>query len=157
MKTISIENVSKTYGEKQLFQKLSLTIQEGEKIGLIGINGTGKSTLLKIISGIEEPDEGTFDHSKDYRITYLSQNPSLEQNLTILEQVYKSDAEIMRVIREYEKCLLQLQQMPENERVQETLFTLQRDMDRLNAWDANATAKTVLSKLGISNVTTKNQ
>ncbi|KUP06500.1 multidrug ABC transporter ATP-binding protein [Bacillus coahuilensis p1.1.43] len=155
MKTISIENVSKTYGEKQLFQKLSLTIQEGEKIGLIGINGTGKSTLLKIISGIEEPDEGTFDHPKDYRITYLSQNPSLEQNLTILEQVYKSDAEIMRVIREYEKCLLQLQQMPENERVQETLFTLQRDMDRLNAWDANATAKTVLSKLGILDVTQK--
>ena len=71
MKTITIEHVSKTYGEKTLFHDISFVISEKERVGLIGVNGTGKSSLLKLIAGLDSPDEGNFICSKDYQISYL--------------------------------------------------------------------------------------
>ena len=155
MKTISIEHISKTYGEKTLFSDISFTITEKERIGLIGVNGTGKSSLLKLIAGIDVPDSGELITSKDYSISYLAQQPELDSELTILEQIFAGDAPIFRLLKDYEITLLQLSEQPENQRIQEELFGLQKDMDTLNGWDVSTNAKTILTKLGIENFNLK--
>ncbi|RFA35980.1 multidrug ABC transporter ATP-binding protein [Virgibacillus dokdonensis] len=147
---LSIENTSKSFGDKTLFQAITCHITRGERIGLIGVNGTGKSTFLKVIAGIEPADQGEIQHANDYRIQYLSQDPSLDPNLTVMEQIYYGDAAIMKVMRNYEETLLQLQQNPESEKVQNNLLAAQQEMDRLGAWEANTTAKMILTKLGIT-------
>jgi len=149
MKTISIEHVTKTYGEKTLFHDISFTITEKERIGLIGVNGTGKSSLLKLIAGIDLPDEGEFVSAKDYQISYLAQAPELNSDLTVLEQIFEGDAPLFRLLKNYELTLIQLNEQPESQAIQERLFQLQKEMDTLNAWDVSTNAKTILTKLGI--------
>src|SRR5690554_6052447 len=87
MNLLTIDNMSKSYTERLLFDKVTLGIHEGDKIGVIGINGTGKSTLLKIIAGLEEPDEGTVTKGKTVRIGYLPQTPEFDNDLSILANV----------------------------------------------------------------------
>ena len=87
MNVLNIENVSKIFGEKHIFDDVSYGIHEGDKIGIIGINGTGKSTLLKIIAGIEEPDEGQVIKQNGLRITYLPQNPEFPEGETVADYV----------------------------------------------------------------------
>src|SRR3954465_11795442 len=101
MKTITIEHVSKTYGEKTLFHDISFVISEKERVGLIGVNGTGKSSLLKLIAGLDVPDEGDIVSAKDYHISYSAQHPELNPALTILEQIFAGDAPIFRLLRNY--------------------------------------------------------
>ncbi|MFD2445767.1 ABC-F family ATP-binding cassette domain-containing protein [Bacillus sp. CGMCC 1.16607] len=149
MKMISIENVTKSYGEKQLFNQIDFTISEKERVGLIGINGTGKSSLLKIVAGIDFPDSGEIVAAKDYSISYLSQQPELNGELTVLEQVFKGESPIFKVLRQYEQALADLNNDANNEQLQQKLFALQKDMDSLNAWDASANAKAILNRLGI--------
>lgn len=149
MKIISIERVSKSYGEKTLFQDLSFTITEKERVGLIGVNGTGKSSLLKIIAGIDQPDEGEIIFPKDYSISYSAQKPDLDPELTVLEQIFAGDAPVFKLLREYEKTLALLNKEPEKASVQDKLFNQQKEMDALNAWDISTNAKTILTKLGI--------
>ncbi|MFT8321031.1 MAG: ABC-F family ATP-binding cassette domain-containing protein [Bacillus sp. (in: firmicutes)] len=151
MKSISIENLTKTYGEKELFQNISFAISEKERVGLIGINGTGKSSLLKIVAGIDLPDEGEIIAPKEYRIAYSSQSPEVNSELTVLDHVYESDAPVLLVIREYEALLLQLNNDPENVSLHEKLFDVQKKMDALNGWDIHTDTKTILTKLGIEN------
>lgn len=151
MKMISIENVSKTYGEKKLFNEINFTISEKERVGLIGINGTGKSSLLKIVAGIDFPDSGEIVAAKDYTISYLSQQPELDGELTVLEQVFAGDSPIFKILSQYELALENLNRDSSNLSLQEKLFTLQKDMDSLNAWDASSNAKSILNKLGIEN------
>ncbi|MGG5253885.1 ABC-F family ATP-binding cassette domain-containing protein [Neobacillus sp. SM06] len=149
MKMLTVENVTKTYGEKKLFNEVSFTIVEKERVGLIGINGTGKSSLLKITAGLDVPDEGQILHGKDYTISYLDQQPEFDTDRTVLEQVFFGDAPILNLMREYEKTLLELNEASHNERLQENLFELQKQMDALSAWDASTNAKSILTKLGI--------
>lgn len=153
MKMLTVENVSKTYGEKQLFNSISFTIGEKERVGLIGINGTGKSSLLKIIAGLDTADEGKLITSKDYSITFLNQQPELDGDKTVLEQVFHGDAPILKLMRAYEKTLMELNISPNDTKVQEELFRLQKQMDALNAWDASTNAKSILMKLGIEDFT----
>lgn len=150
MKMLTVENVSKSYGDKPLFNGLSFSIGEGQRIGIIGVNGTGKSTLLKIIAGVEIPDTGDMTHTRGYTISYLSQRPDFKENLTVLEQVFHGDTPLIRLLREYEQTLLNLEKDPTNEKVQEQLFAVQQRMDAMNAWEANASAKALLTKLGIT-------
>lgn len=150
MKMISIESVSKTYGEKQLFNNIEFTINEKDRVGLIGVNGTGKSSLLKIVAGLDLADSGDIVKAKDYQISYLSQQPDLSGDLTVIEQVFKGDAPILKQLRDYEQALLDLNENPENSAVQARLFEVQKRMDAENAWDASANAKSILTKLGIS-------
>ena len=84
MNLITLENISKSYSEKILVDNISLGINEGEKIGIIGVNGTGKSTFLKIIAGVEEPDAGTITKGNRVRIEYLSQSPNYDENATVI-------------------------------------------------------------------------
>ncbi|AIM15363.1 multidrug ABC transporter ATP-binding protein [Bacillus sp. X1(2014)] len=149
MKILSVENISKTYGEKQLFKQISFTIAENDRVGLIGINGTGKSSLLKIVAGLDLSDEGKVISGKDYSIAYLSQQPDFDANRTVLEQVFDGDAPILKVMREYERTLTLLNISPNDTRVQEDLFRLQKQMDAIDGWDASTNAKSILTKLGI--------
>ncbi|GEN53441.1 ABC-F family ATP-binding cassette domain-containing protein [Halobacillus faecis] len=149
MSLLSVNQLSKSYGDKDLFDDLTFTISNQQRIGLIGVNGTGKSTLMKILAGIESSDSGDMDHAKDFTVEYLPQEPELDESHTVLEQIYYGDAEIMVVMRSYEKVLLELAAHPEDPKVQERMLDLQQKMDEKGAWEANTVAKTVLSKLGI--------
>jgi len=155
MKTITIEHVSKTYGEKTLFHDISFVISEKERVGLIGVNGTGKSSLLKLIAGLDSADEGNFICSKEYQISYLAQNPDLNPDLTILEQIFAGDAPVFQLLKNYELTLLQLNEQPENQGIQEKLFEWQKKMDSLDAWDVSTNAKTILTKLGLEDFNLK--
>jgi len=152
MKILSVENLMKTYGEKTLFNEISFTVSEGQKIGLLGVNGTGKSSLLKIIAGTESADDGKIITPKDYIISYLPQHEDFDKNQTILEAVFESEDKIMILVKNYEKKLQKLQADPLNDTLQNELLTLQAEMDSKNAWDLEANAKTILSKLGLNDL-----
>ena len=146
---ISIDSVTKTYGEKELFNEISFTISAKERVGLIGVNGTGKSSLLKIVAGVDFPDSGEVTAPKDYRIAYSEQNPDLNPELTVLDQVFAGEAPVLKLLKEYEETLLELHKVPDDSEIQEKLFDLQKKMDALDGWDASTNAKTILNKLGI--------
>ena len=151
MNLITLENISKSYSEKILANNISLGINEGEKIGLIGVNGTGKSSFLKIVAGVEEPDEGTVTKGNRVRIEYLAQTPDYDDNATVLEQVFKGNSEEMRILREYEELLEKIDKGEVKEKDSERLIKLQGKIDALNLWDMESEAKNVLTKLGITN------
>ncbi|WP_299088909.1 ABC-F family ATP-binding cassette domain-containing protein [uncultured Metabacillus sp.] len=153
MSILQVENLYKTYGDKVLFDHISFAIAPKQRIGLIGVNGTGKSTLLKVIAGIESADSGELTHSNSIRIEYLPQDPELTEGLTVLEQIYYGDVPIMQVMREYELALSELEEDPENEMKLKRLMAMQQKMDQHDAWEANTVAKTVLTKLGVTDFT----
>ena len=155
MKVFSAKRISKTYGEKDVFVDLDFHIQEKDKIGIVGVNGTGKSSLLRVIAGVEEPDTGSFASPKDYTVGYLAQVPELDDRLTVLEIVFQGKSSLMELVKEYEEVLAKLDKNPKNELYQQQLFDLQRKMDAENAWDAVTNAETILSKLGFANVNEK--
>ncbi|MFS0674579.1 ABC-F family ATP-binding cassette domain-containing protein [Ornithinibacillus sp. 179-J 7C1 HS] len=147
---LTIENLHKSYGDKVLFENINYTITENDRIGLIGVNGTGKSSFLKVIAGLDSPDAGLIQYPKDYRIEYLQQEAELDPNLSVIEQIYFGDSAIMKVLREYESVLQKLAQDPANTKIQDALMRVQQKMDEQEAWEANTAAKTVLTKLGIT-------
>ncbi|MBM7551897.1 ABC-F family ATP-binding cassette domain-containing protein [Thalassobacillus pellis] len=150
MSLLQIENLTKTYGEKTLFDHISFTISDHQRIGLIGVNGTGKSTLLRVLAGLDSKESGEMHHANDFRIEYLPQEPELDGSSSVLEQIYYGDSEVMITLRAYEKSLQQLEREPENTDFQSQLLKKQQKMDEVNAWEANTTAKTILTKLGIT-------
>ena len=150
MNLLTIEEMSKSYSEKILIKKVSLGISDGDKIGLIGVNGTGKSTFFKIIAGFEVPDEGRIIKGNKVNIEYLSQNPEFDSEATVLEQIFKSDTDVMRIIREYEVAIEKMEENPEDESVQNTLMNLNTKMDACNGWEVQNEAKIILTKLGIT-------
>ena len=154
MNLITLENISKSYSEKKLVENISLGINDKEKIGLIGVNGTGKSTLLKIIAGAEIPDDGTITKANKVRIEYLPQNPYYDEDATVLEQVFKGTCEEMKIIGDYQDILDKINKSYD-EKLNEKLLNLQEKMDALNLWDLESSAKTVLTKLGIKNFNQK--
>ena len=154
MNLITLENISKSYSEKKLVENISLGINDKEKIGLIGVNGTGKSTLLKIIAGAEIPDDGTITKANKVRIEYLPQNPYYDEDATVLEQVFKGTCEEMKIIGDYQDILDKINKSYD-EKLNEKLLNLQEKMDALNLWDLESSAKTVLTKLGIKDFNQK--
>lgn len=150
MSQLIVENLSHTIGAKTLFEQLEFTITSGEKVGLIGINGTGKSTLLSIIAGLEYADSLTMDHPNDYRIVYLPQNPEIDPTLTVLETVFKSDSPLIRMNLLYENAVQALTNDPTNEDKQRQFEKIQNEMDTSGGWDLNSTARTILTRLGIT-------
>lgn len=151
---MTIENISKSYSVKTLLKDISFGISEGEKIGIIGVNGTGKSTLLKIIAGVETPETGKITKGNRVRIEYLSQNPDFDEEATVLEQVFKGNSPEMKLLRDYQE-ILEILQKDYNGEINERLLKLQDQIDRLNLWDLESEAKSVLTKLGITNFSQK--
>ncbi|MEL7564097.1 MAG: ABC-F family ATP-binding cassette domain-containing protein [Dehalobacterium sp.] len=150
MNLLSIENMIKSYGERVLFDIPSFGIEENEKIGLIGINGTGKSTLLNVIAGVETPDQGKLTVGNNVQIGYLAQNPSFDDQATVLQQIFNGDAPVMKLIREYENVLEKVNHAG-GRAFEEELIVLSQKMDQMNAWDTESEAKNILHKLGIEN------
>ncbi|MBD8032381.1 ABC-F family ATP-binding cassette domain-containing protein [Solibacillus merdavium] len=149
MSHLIVSNLTKTVGDKTLFQNIEFTIYEGERAGLIGINGTGKSTLLSILAKKQDADTVDFDHPNKYRIAYLEQDPQFSTDITVLQAVFDGDSPILQLNRAYEEAVAALSQNPQSEKLQNELFRLQLQMDTDNAWDVNALAKQALTKLGI--------
>lgn len=150
MNLLTLENITKSYSEKVLVNDISLGINEGEKIGLIGVNGTGKSTFLKIIAGVEEPDSGAVVKGNKVRVEYLSQSLEYDDNATVLEQVFRGSSREMYILREYKEVLESANKNLENEEIHNKLIELQSEIDSLNLWGLESEAKIVLTKLGIS-------
>ena len=153
MNLITIENITKNYGDKAILDNVSIGINEGEKIGLIGINGTGKSTLLKIIGEIETEDSGRIIKGNKVRIEYLSQNPDYKFEASVLEQVFKGNSPEMKLLKEYEEVLDKVNLG--NINLSSKLIELQTKIDNMNLWQLESEAKTILTKLGINDFNKK--
>ena len=149
MNLLSTESLSKAYGEKKLFDKIAFGIDDSDKIGLIGINGTGKTSFLKVIAGIDEADAGSFIKSSNLKIEYLAQNPDFDFEITVLEQVFEGSSPLMVLLREYENVSSSLEKNPSDAKLQTKLMELNAKMDLNEAWQIEREAKTVLMKLGI--------
>ncbi|MDD3224255.1 MAG: ABC-F family ATP-binding cassette domain-containing protein [Clostridium sp.] len=149
MNILSTENLTKSYSEKMLLNNINLGINDGDKIGIIGVNGTGKSTLLKILAGLETPDSGNIITSNSLTIGYLPQSQQFEDTATILEEVFSSDSPNIKVVKEYENALLS----PETS--SDKILSLSKRMDDLNAWNLESEAKTILTKLGLTDFNAK--
>lgn len=154
MSILTADNLSKSYGEKVLFKNISFSIVD-EKIGLIGINGTGKSTLLKMIAGMEPSESGNIQMTSGMKIEYLPQDPEFDEDSSILEQVFKGDSKVLRLIRDYQNALDEISKEPENEKIQRRLSQLSNEMDSSDAWGMENQIKTILTRLGIQDYSRK--
>ncbi|WP_106766328.1 ABC-F family ATP-binding cassette domain-containing protein [Paenibacillus faecalis] len=149
MNIMTVEQLTKSYGDKILFQNVSFGLEDQDKIGVIGVNGTGKSTLLRIIAGLEQADSGHVTVGNRIRIQYMAQNPDFDPDNTVLQQVFAGDLPEMKLVREYTETMELLEVNPEHRELQEKLLKLNQNMDTLQVWQLESEAKTVLSKLGI--------
>ncbi|MDD2402763.1 MAG: ATP-binding cassette domain-containing protein, partial [Clostridia bacterium] len=155
MNLLSIENLAKSYGERTLFKNVTLGIDEGDKIGLIGVNGTGKSTFLKIIAGLVNSDMGSITKGKSVQMEFLPQNPEFDAEATVLEQVFKGNSPVIRVLKEYQQVLEQIQKCPGNFVLEKKLISLSEKMEENQAWQLESDAKRILTKLGITDFMAK--
>lgn len=149
MEAYKIEHLNKQYGDKVIFNDLDLSISYKERIGLVGINGTGKSTLLKVIANIDDDYDAKTSYPNQYQIAYASQKPELNGTLSVIDEVLNNETEMTKVIANYENALNKYQQTGESKDL-DLMMEYQSHMDRLNAWDYSAEVKTILSKLGIN-------
>ncbi|WP_299244965.1 ABC-F family ATP-binding cassette domain-containing protein [uncultured Aquimarina sp.] len=145
---VSVENIAKSFGERILFKNISFGINEGQKIGFVAKNGTGKTSLLNIIAGDEEPDEGQVVYRKNLKVAFLPQEPDLDPNLTIEQTIFVADNETLRVINAYEKAL----ENPDDAEAYQKAF---EQMDALNAWDFETQYKQILFKLKLEKLDQK--
>ncbi|CCQ50514.1 ABC-F family ATP-binding cassette domain-containing protein [Crocosphaera watsonii] len=156
MTILTLRSVKKDFGIKEILKEASFSLEEGDKVGLIGTNGSGKSTLLKIIAGLEPIDQGELWVNSGTKIVYLPQQPNLEENLTVLEQVFADCGEQMALIREYEEISHKLAHNPqETDSLMSRLSAVTQQIETLDAWALETNAKIVLSQLGIDNFEAK--
>lgn len=148
---LSAENLGHSYGVRTLFKNISFNIEEGDKIGVIGVNGTGKSTLLRDIA-TGEPSEGKITQNGTCVIEYLPQDPAFDPDATVLEQVFRGESPQLDVVRRYEEAVQQAEAEPENKAARQKLLALQQEMDSKFAWQMESEAKAVLDKLGITDL-----
>jgi len=148
MNYLSVENVSKSYGERILFKNISFGINAGQKIGFVAKNGTGKTSLLNILSGADSPDDGTVVFRKDLKVSFISQNPVLDKKLTIEETIFASENIVLKVISNYEKAL----ENPNDSEAYQAAFDA---MDAHQAWDFETLYKQILFKLKLNDLSQK--
>ena len=148
MNYLNVENISKSYGELNLFEDLSFSIHKDQKIAFVAKNGTGKTSILNILSGKDSPDTGQIIYRKGLRTTFLSQEPVLDQTLTIEETIFNSDNPILKVINTYHAAL----ENPEDSNLYQTAFD---DMERYQAWDFETQYTQILFKLKLENLNQK--
>lgn len=148
MNLLTVEGVSKAFGDKIIFDNITFGIDEGDRIGLIGINGTGKSSLLKIVAGEDAPDSGQIVKKNGLRIGYLPQTPEFDPEDTVLGQVFNCDSPVINLIKEYEEAVRELE-VTGSQEAQRALYALNDKMDAADAWNIESDAKTILTKLNI--------
>lgn len=157
MKELKVTDLKKTYGEKDLFDQISFLIHEKDRIGLIGTNGTGKTSLLNIIAGIDsgDGDRQTVFYPTDYRIGYLSQAAEFSDELTVLQAVFQGNSPLIQSVRAYEEALIELGENGEDPNVQKRYAKAEEQMNKEDAWTTDTNAKIILQKLGISELDKK--
>ncbi|RBP29780.1 ATP-binding cassette subfamily F protein uup [Oceanihabitans sediminis] len=143
---LNVENISKSYGELTLFQDISFSIHKDQKVAFVAKNGTGKTSILKILAKLDEPDSGQVVFRKDIVVSYLPQEPDLNENQTIEDAIFSSDNEVLKVIKAYEKALAN----PNDTEAYQRAF---EKMDAHNAWDFETQYKQILSKLNLEDLT----
>lgn len=148
MNLLTVENISKSYGELVLFENLSFGINKDQKIALIAKNGTGKTSILNILSGADSPDTGQVNYRKSTRVSFLDQEPVMDSELTVEETIFASDNEVLQVISDYEKAL----ENPEDADTYQKAFEA---MDRFEAWDFETQYKQILFKLKLEDLNAK--
>ncbi len=151
MNIMTVEHITKSYGEKILFEDASFGMEDQDKIGIVGVNGTGKSTFLRVIAGLEQPDEGSVSIGNQVRVRFLAQNPDFEPANTVLQQVFEGNDPKLKAVRDYTETMELLELNPSDAGLQEKLLKLNQQMESLQAWQMESEAKTILSKLGIEN------
>ncbi len=149
MNYLSAENISKSFNDRWLFKDLAIGISQGEKFALVGENGTGKTTLLKILTGELAPDSGLVSVRDGIKIGYLTQQPNVEGHLTVNDILFNEKNEVAAVVKEYEDCIHHPGVSPE--RMQKVL----ERMEELNAWDYDAKVQEITTKLGVTNLDQK--
>ena len=161
MLLLSIENLAHSYGERTLFKNVNFNIETGDKIGLIGINGTGKSTLLRHIAELdggkdpETGEPGKIIPNGTCVMEYLSQDPPFEPEATVIGQIFRGDSPMMKLLRSYETVLDETALHPDDATVQRRLLEVQQQMDQHFAWQLESEAKAVLNRLGITDFNQK--
>lgn len=153
MQTLSATGVTKAYGDKQLFTDLDFLINQGDRIGLIGVNGTGKTTLLNGLAGVDPFDRGTVTTPKNYRISYLAQVPALDPQLSIMDAVYAGASPVFAAVRAYEQALAAYTAAPNDPATSAAYTKADAKMTQLDAWDADTEVKTILTQLHLSDMT----
>jgi ABC transport system ATP-binding/permease protein len=151
---LQVDNLSKAYGEKILFRNISFSIDKGQKVALIARNGTGKSSLMHILAGLEAPDSGKITTRRDLRIDYLQQNPQLDESKTILDTIFATGTGLIKVIHDYEYALEQVKHNmnPESEKL---LNQSMAEMDASGAWDYETRAREILGQFAINDLSQK--
>lgn len=144
---ISAENITKSIGDRDLFRSLNFGIQKGDKTGLIGINGTGKTSLLRILAGIDPPESGIVSVRKDTVVGFLGQNNDLDESLTVFENVYNNRNPLITLIREYEKLVEHEENTPE---YISRMDSIVQEMHAREAWSYEHRVKEIIGKLGIN-------
>ncbi len=155
LQTLRAEKLTKTYGEKTLFKDLDFIINEHDRIGLIGTNGSGKTSLLNVISGADHDSTGEIITSKTYSIGYLKQDPNLDESLTVLDAVFAGSQDIFNTIRRYEQMLDKYSQNPNDSKIERQYLEAEAKMNEENAWTAESDVKTILTQLKIDNMNQK--
>ncbi|CAH2259317.1 ABC transporter C-terminal domain [Enterococcus faecium] len=157
LKELKVTDLKKTYGEKYLFDQISFLVHEKDRIGLIGTNGTGKTSLLNIIAGIDsgDGDRQTVFYPTDYRIGYLSQAAEFSDELTVLQAVFQGNSPLIQTVRAYEEALIELGENREDPDVQKRYAKAEEQMNKEDAWTTDTNAKIILQKLGISELDKK--
>ena len=140
---LQVENLTKSFGDNLLFEKISFGISDNQRVALIAKNGTGKTTLLNIIAGTEDYQDGTISFRRDLRVGYLDQNPDFPKELSVIDACLRSDNEVMRTVAAYEHCMAS----GDHEKLAELIAL----MDLHKAWDYETRIKQILGKLKITN------
>lgn len=155
MKELRVENLSKTYGIKSLLDQVDFSIRTGNRVGLIGANGAGKSSFLKILSGEDPYDSGEIIKPNDYTIRLLNQQPDLNEDDTLLQAIFASPSPLVKLVLRYEEVVTALQNHPEDERLLDQFNQVSEQMNVQNGWDLEVQAKTILHKMGLKDLQRK--
>jgi len=155
MSLVTLQSVKKDFGIKELLKDANFSLDTNDKVGLIGTNGSGKSTLLKMIAGLESIDSGQILVNSGAKIVYLPQQPDIDENHTVLEQVFADSGEQMNLVREYEELSDKLAHYPDDSQLMSHLSSVMQRMDATGAWEVETNAKIILTKLGIADFDVK--
>lgn len=147
MKQFRVDNLTSTYGEKVLFDHISFLITEGDHIGLIGVNGSGKTSLLNAIAGVTKADSGDILTQNDYRIGYLKQLPDLDPDAVVMDAILSGDQPVFKVIRDYTFALQRFSEQPNDDSIANQFEKAQAAMEQEDAWTTEAKIKTILTQL----------
>ncbi len=130
MNIVSLESIGKQFADRPLFEHVTLGIEAGEHVGLVGVNGSGKTTLMRILAGAEQPDTGRLSMMRGLRVSYLPQNPQLDPDLTVIEQIFRGDMPEIGLLRAYEQAAADLAATPGSQQLQDAVA------DNASRWPA---------------------